>query len=60
VVDLFYERERASAMALYTFGPLLGMLRTMFSCILKANNFVLGPVIGPIAGGFLAEKLGIK
>ena len=26
VADLFSERERASAMALYTFGPLLGML----------------------------------
>lgn len=27
VADLFSERERATAMALYTFGPLLGMLQ---------------------------------
>ena len=27
VSDLFSERDRASAMALYTFGPLLGVLR---------------------------------
>ena len=26
VADLFSERERATAMALYIFGPLLGML----------------------------------
>jgi hypothetical protein len=32
----------------------------MFSCILKANNLVLGPALGPVAGGFIAEKLGIK
>ena len=59
VADLFSETERASAMALYNFGPLLGML-TMFSCILKANNIVLGPALGPAAGGFIAERLGIK
>ena len=33
------------------------MLCTMFSYIL---NLVLGPAIGPVAGGFITEKLGIK
>ena len=61
VSDLFSERERATAMALYTFGPLLGMLQMMtISCILKPNNLVLGPAIGPVAGGFITERLGIK
>ena len=61
VSDLFSERDRASAMALYTFGPLLGVLQfctpqfVVFSC-----NLVLGPAIGPVAGGFITEKLGIK
>ena len=27
---------------------------------LKVNNLVLGPALGPVAGGFIAEKLGIK
>ena len=27
---------------------------------LKANNLFLGPAIGPVAGGFITEKLGIK
>ncbi|KAF8155816.1 multidrug resistance protein 4 [Crassisporium funariophilum] len=42
VSDLFSERERASAMALYSIGPLLG------------------PAIGPVAGGFITQKLGLK
>ncbi|CAA7264391.1 unnamed protein product [Cyclocybe aegerita] len=42
VSDLFSERERASAMALYSVGPLLG------------------PAIGPVAGGFITQKIGIR
>ncbi|KAJ3516908.1 hypothetical protein NLJ89_g836 [Agrocybe chaxingu] len=42
VSDLFSERERASAMALYSIGPLLG------------------PAIGPVAGGFITQKIGIR
>ncbi|KAF8966560.1 multidrug resistance protein 4 [Flammula alnicola] len=42
VSDLFSERERASAMALYSIGPLLG------------------PAIGPVAGGFITQSVGIK
>jgi multidrug resistance protein len=42
VSDLFTERDRASAMAVYTLCPLFG------------------PVIGPIAGGYIAQSLGIK
>lgn len=61
VSDLFSERDRASAMALYTFGPLLGVLRccTLHLLVFWARGF-LGPAIGPVAGGFITEKLGIK
>ncbi|KAK2461306.1 hypothetical protein APHAL10511_006833 [Amanita phalloides] len=42
IKDLFHERDRAVAMAIYTTGPLLG------------------PTIGPIAGGFIAQSIGVK
>ncbi|KAL5508004.1 hypothetical protein ACEPAH_5622 [Sanghuangporus vaninii] len=40
--DLFSERDRATAMSVFTLGPLLG------------------PSIGPVAGGFIAETIGFK
>jgi MFS family permease len=40
--DLFVDRERAVAMAVYIAGPLIGF------------------VIGPIAGGFIAQTIGVK
>ncbi|KAJ7588113.1 major facilitator superfamily domain-containing protein [Mycena floridula] len=40
--DLFSERDRASAMSIYTLGPLMG------------------PALGPIAGGFLVQSVGVK
>ncbi|KAF8817134.1 multidrug resistance protein 4 [Phlegmacium glaucopus] len=43
VADLFSENDRASAMAVYTLGPLIG-----------------SPVVGPIAGGFIAQTVGVK
>ncbi|KAJ7100208.1 multidrug resistance protein 4 [Mycena belliarum] len=42
ISDLFSERERASAMAVYSMGPLIS------------------PVIGPIAGGFIAQTVGVQ
>ncbi|KAK0457809.1 major facilitator superfamily domain-containing protein [Desarmillaria tabescens] len=42
VSDLFSEKDRASAMSLYTLGPLMG------------------PAVGPIAGGFIAQTVGVK
>ncbi|KAG6916742.1 hypothetical protein DXG01_005562 [Tephrocybe rancida] len=42
ISDIFSERDRASAMALFTLGPLMG------------------PAVGPIAGGFIAQAVGIK
>ncbi|KAK0434636.1 major facilitator superfamily domain-containing protein [Armillaria borealis] len=42
VGDLFSEKDRASAMSLYTLGPLMG------------------PAVGPIAGGFIAQTVGVK
>jgi MFS family permease len=58
VGDLFSAHDRASAMALYSLGPLLGTL-SQLAC---DNSLMLyiGPVIGPIAGGFIAETVGIK
>lgn len=40
VADLFLQEERGRAMAVWTFGPLLG------------------PAIGPVAGGYLTQALG--
>jgi multidrug resistance protein len=40
VADLFVQEERGRAMAIWTFGPLLG------------------PAIGPVAGGYLTEAKG--
>ncbi|KAJ7634899.1 multidrug resistance protein 4 [Roridomyces roridus] len=42
ISDLFCERERASAMSLYTMGPLIA------------------PVAGPIAGGYIAQSIGVQ
>ncbi|KAJ7740046.1 major facilitator superfamily domain-containing protein [Mycena maculata] len=42
ISDLFSERERASAMSVYSVGPLIA------------------PVIGPIAGGFIAQTIGVQ
>ncbi|KAI0091946.1 multidrug resistance protein 4 [Irpex rosettiformis] len=42
ISDLFSERDRASAMAIYSLGPLIG------------------PAVGPIAGGFITETVGFK
>lgn len=42
ISDMFAEKDRASAMAIYTMGPLAG------------------PAIGPIAGGFITQSVGIK
>lgn len=42
VSDLFSEKDRSSAMAIYSLGPLLG------------------PAVGPIAGGYIAQSIGYK
>ncbi|KAJ7121826.1 multidrug resistance protein 4 [Mycena crocata] len=42
IADLFSERDRAAAMAVFTLGPLVR------------------PVIGPIAGGFISQSVGVK
>lgn len=42
VGDLFDERDRAAAMAVYNVGPLIG------------------PALGPVAGGFIAESIGLR
>lgn len=39
---MFSEGDRATAMAIYTLGPLIG------------------PSVGPVAGGFIAETVGFK
>ncbi|KAG2056449.1 multidrug resistance protein 4 [Suillus hirtellus] len=47
ISDLFLENERASAMALYSIGPMLG-------------DSLIGPAIGPVIGGFIAESIGVQ
>ena len=58
VGDLFSERERAGAMSLYSLGPLIGKSssRTMYIFL---KTFA-GPVVGPIAGGFITQSIGLK
>lgn len=60
VGDLFSARDRASAMAVYSLGPLMGMLPVRYLCVERRLNWFIGPVIGPIAGGFIAQTVGIK
>ena len=57
IADMFAENERAGAMALYVLGPLFG------TYIIARDIFLIplsraGPVLGPIAGGFITENLG--
>jgi MFS family permease len=56
--DLFAAHERASAMALYSLGPLFGTLFQL-GCD-DSLMLYLGPVIGPVAGGYIAETIGVK
>lgn len=55
-------------MALYTLGPLLGKCLLWFAVISKPlllvlasdiRPFHLGPAIGPVAGGFIAQDLSL-
>lgn len=47
-------------MALYSLGPLIGKLSSLDNVCLSLSMFVAGPVIGPIAGGFIAQSIGVK
>lgn len=47
-------------MAIYTLGPLLGTLKIHFYFSRVLISHILGPVLGPIAGGFIAQSIGIK
>jgi len=60
VSDLFSERDRASAMALYSLGPLIGMYTVQRDNLERFNIFIVGPVVGPVAGGFIAQTIGVK
>ena len=59
--DLFSERDRASAMALWTLGPLIGTYFPIFigPSFLAYPNLP-GPVVGPVAGGFISQTIGVK
>lgn len=58
VGDLFAARERASAMALYSVGPLIGPFSTR--SLEQHSNLISGPAVGPVAGGFIAQTVGMK
>ena len=60
--DLFNEKERGSAMALYTLYalPPLTFVLPLLTHIAPPSGPLLGPVIGPICGGFIAQSIGIK
>ena len=59
--DLFVDRERAVAMAVYIAGPLIGanVWRFFIFSLFTICDFS-GFVIGPIAGGFIAQTIGVK
>lgn len=49
-------------MALYSLGPLVGMLfqAPFFAPVFLRRSEWLGPVVGPVAGGFIAQTIGVK
>ncbi|KAJ7875796.1 major facilitator superfamily domain-containing protein, partial [Mycena leptocephala] len=53
--DLFSERDRSAAMALFTLGPLVSGSVLRLQLILTTR-----PVIGPIVGGFISQSIGFK
>lgn len=57
IADCMHQTKRGGAMAIWAMGPLLGMVSTSASICSNAN-VALGPVIGPVAGGFLAKAKG--
>lgn len=60
VGDLFSERDRASAMAIYNLGPLIGTSTDTSLSPMSDQLPLLGPAMGPIAGGFIAQTVGVK
>lgn len=61
IADLFAERERAGAMALYILGPLFGTYYIIGTGdILLIPLYRPGPILGPIAGGFITQHLGVE
>lgn len=60
VGDLFSERDRAGAMALYSLGPLIGEYTQVCFGSSVLTLLSLGPVVGPIAGGFIAQSIGVR
>ena len=57
--DLFAPHERAFAMSLYALGSLVG---TNAWLILLHKPLILfsGPAVGPIAGGYIVQTVGVK
>lgn len=56
IADLFPQKERGKAMALFTVGPLLGPVSIVLSSQHDHPNTC--QVIGPIIGGFVSEDVG--
>lgn len=47
-------------MAAFSLGPLIGELAVPRHCVADTDKWKSGPVIGPIAGGFIAQTIGVK
>jgi hypothetical protein len=58
--DLFAEQGRASAMAVYNLGPLIGTFLVPNVAIPADGTSSLGPALGPVIGGFVAERIGLS
>ncbi|KAG5733251.1 hypothetical protein E4T56_gene20855 [Termitomyces sp. T112] len=62
ISHLFSERDRASAMALFTLTPLIGELNACENVESAMSFSRWGPAVRPIAGGFISQsqnKVGI-
>jgi len=47
-------------MALYSLGPLIGVYTVQRDNLDIFIIFIIGPVVGPVAGGFIAQTIGVK
>lgn len=57
IADLIKREQRATAMAVWVLGPSTS-LPLYLQCTNANNSPAVGPVLGPVAGGFISEYLG--
>ncbi|KAB8336668.1 hypothetical protein FH972_020979 [Carpinus fangiana] len=58
IADLMPPEKRGAALSIWALGPLMGEFRSSFWETTACINKALGPVLGPIIGGYLTQCLG--